>query len=252
MPIAIVKKKERLDKLLMDLGLVESRTKAQAVILSGTVYVNGQKADKPGHLIHPELPIEIKENTLPYVSRGGLKLVSALEKFNITPMDWVCVDIGASTGGFTDCLLQHGAKKVYAIDVGYGQLDMKLRKDLRVVMMEKVNARYLSPSDFSEPADLVTIDVSFISLKHILPAAKELLKNTGQLLALVKPQFEAGRKEIAKGGVVKDPKVREKCVQDVIEFAGNSGFQINYTTESPVHGPAGNIEYFLWAAKKIS
>jgi 23S rRNA (cytidine1920-2'-O)/16S rRNA (cytidine1409-2'-O)-methyltransferase len=252
MPIAIAKKKERLDKLLTDLGLVESRTKAQAVILSGTVYVNGQKADKPGHLIHPELPIEIKGNNLPYVSRGGLKLVSALEKFNISPMGWVCVDIGASTGGFTDCLLQHSAKKVYAIDVGYGQLDMKLRKDSRVIMMEKMNARYLNQSNIPEQMDLATIDVSFISLKHILPAAKELLKNTGQLLALIKPQFEAGRKEIAKGGVVKDPKVREKCVQEIIEFAGNSGFQIKDTMESPVHGPAGNIEYFLWAEKVIS
>lgn len=249
MPMVVTKKKERLDKLLVDLGLVETRTKAQALILSGTVYVNGQKSDKPGYLINSELPIEIKGNPLPYVSRGGLKLVSALDQFDITPTDWVCVDIGASTGGFTDCLLQHGAKKVYAVDVGYGQLDMKLRNDPRVVLMEKVNARYLTKQDIPESMDLATIDVSFISLKHILPVAKELLKNGGKLLALVKPQFEAGRKEIAKGGVVKDPKVRENVLQEIVEFAKSIGFQIQGTMESPVHGPAGNVEFLLWAKK---
>ena len=245
----MTKKKERLDKVLLDLGLVETRTKAQAIILSGIVYVNGQKVDKSGTLVNPETPIQIKGERIPYVSRGGLKLESALKKFNIGVTGLICMDIGVSTGGFSDCLLQKGAKKIYAVDVGYGQVDNKLRNDTRVVIIEKTNARYLTANEIPEGVDFITIDVSFISLKHIIPVAKEFLKENGILLPLVKPQFEAGKKDVQKGGVVKDPNIREKVLNEMIEFIHNSDFAIQGSMECPVHGPAGNIEYFILAEK---
>ena len=243
-------KKERLDVLLCQNERVETRTKAQALILSGIVYVNGQKADKAGTKYPLDATIEIRGNTLPYVSRGGLKLEAALDAFKIDVHGFICADIGASTGGFTDCLLQHGAIKVYAVDVGYGQLDQKLRQDPRVVVMEEINARYLDSSVFSESVDLMTVDVSFISLKLVLPAVIPMIKAGGQLLALVKPQFEAGRIEISKGeGVITDPVIRQRVLDDIKTVLSDSGFKVLESMDCPVHGPAGNIEFLLWSQK---
>ncbi len=245
---AVQPKKERLDKLVHDQGLAESRSRAQALILAGVVYVNGQKSTKAGVLIPSDAKIELQGMPIPYVSRGGLKLEAALKGFNINPQGWVCGDIGASTGGFTDCLLQNGAAKVYAVDVGYGQLDVKLRNDPRVIVMEKVNARYLDIQQIQETLDLVTIDVSFISLKLVIPAITPLLKPGGYLLALVKPQFEAGRKEIDKGsGVIRDPVIRKAILDDIRNFTTHIGYHLLGDMESPVHGPSGNVEFLLWA-----
>ncbi len=238
-----MKIKKRLDVLLTEKGLVESRSKAQAVIMAGQVYVDGQKADKPGISYEETVDIEVRGESCPYVSRGGLKLEKALRDFGVDPTGFVCSDSGASTGGFTDCLLQQGASKVFAIDVGYGQLDWKIRSDPRVVVMERTNIRYVTPEDLGEPLDLSVIDVSFISLKIVLPAIKALLKPTGQVLCLIKPQFEAGREKVGKKGVVREPETHKQVLDDFVELANTLHFTILGLTFSPVKGPEGNIEF---------
>lgn len=238
-----MKHKERLDVLLVSLGLAESRAKAQATIMAGEVYVNGQKADKSGMEVDITSNVEVRGSACPYVSRGGLKLEKALRNFGVDPTGYVCSDSGASTGGFTDCLLQQGASKVFAIDVGYGQLAWKIRNDPRVVVMERTNIRYVTPEDLGEPLDLSVIDVSFISLSLVLPVVKTLLKPTGQVLCLIKPQFEAGKDKVGKKGVVRDPAVHEEVLQNFITLAKSLGFTIRNLTFSPVKGPEGNIEF---------
>lgn len=239
-----MKVKKRLDVLLVERGLSENRTKAQAVIMSGLVDVNGQRADKPGVSYEETVGIQIRGAACPYVSRGGLKLEKALRDFGVHPVDYVCSDSGASTGGFTDCLLQQGAKKVFAIDVGYGQLDWKIRNDPRVVVMERTNIRYVTPEDLGEPLDLSVVDVSFISLKIVLPAIKNLLKpGQGQVLCLIKPQFEAGREKVGKKGVVREPETHKEVLDGFVTLAGELGFTILGLTFSPVKGPEGNIEF---------
>ena len=238
-----MKIKKRLDVLLTEQLYADSRAKAQAIIMAGQVYVNGQKADKPGTAYEETVEIEVRGVTCPYVSRGGLKLEKALRDFGVKPEGFVCSDSGASTGGFTDCLLQQGAKKVFAIDVGYGQLDWKIRSDDRVVVMERTNIRYVTPEDLGEPLDLSVIDVSFISLKIVLPAIKQLLKPTGQVLCLIKPQFEAGKEKVGKKGVVRDPDTHKEVLDNFIALANELGFIILGLTFSPVKGPEGNIEF---------
>lgn len=239
-----MKNKERLDVLLVERGYFESRAKAQAVIMSGDVYVDGQKADKAGASYEREANIEVRGSVCPYVSRGGLKLEKALRDFGVDPTDYVCSDSGASTGGFTDCLLQKGAKKVYAIDVGYGQLAWKIRNDPRVVTMERTNIRYVTPDQLGEPLDLSVVDVSFISLKLVLPAIKALLApERGQVLCLIKPQFEAGKEKVGKKGVVRDPAVHLEVLEEFVALAKSLNFTILNLTFSPVKGPEGNIEF---------
>ena len=238
-----MKHKERLDVLLVSLGLAESRAKAQATIMAGEVYVNGQKADKSGMEVDITSNVEVRGSACPYVSRGGLKLEKALRNFGVDPTGYVCSDSGASTGGFTDCLLQQGASKVFAIDVGYGQLAWKIRNDPRVVVMERTNIRYVTPEDLGEKLDLSVIDVSFISLGLVLPVVKTLLKPTGQVLCLIKPQFEAGKEKVGKKGVVRDPAVHEEVLQNFISLAKSLDFTIRNLTFSPVKGPEGNIEF---------
>lgn len=238
-----MKNKERLDVLLVSRGLCESRSKAQAVIMSGEVYVEGQKADKAGAEFPVEAQIEVRGHACPYVSRGGLKLEKALRDFGVDPTGFVCSDSGASTGGFTDCLLQQGAAKVFAIDVGYGQLAWKIRSDPRVVVMERTNIRYVTPEELGETLDLSVIDVSFISLRIVLPAIQKLLKPTGQVLCLIKPQFEAGKEKVGKKGVVRDPAVHQEVLQDFVALADSLHFTIRDLTFSPVKGPEGNIEF---------
>ncbi len=238
-----MKNKKRLDVLLTDLGYADSRSKAQAIIMSGLVYVNGQKADKPGISYEETVGIEVRGAVCPYVSRGGLKLEKALRDFGVKPEGFVCSDSGASTGGFTDCLLQQGARKVFAIDVGYGQLDWKIRSDPRVVVMERTNIRYVTPEQLGEPLDLSVVDVSFISLKIVLPAIKALLKPTGQVLCLIKPQFEAGKDKVGKKGVVRDPQTHQEVLDQFVALAHELGFHILGLTFSPVKGPEGNIEF---------
>ena len=238
-----MKHKDRLDVLLVSRGLAETRTKAQAIIMSGDVYVGGQKADKPGMSYEDTVEIEVRGQACPYVSRGGLKLEKALRDFGVDPTGYVCSDSGASTGGFTDCLLQQGAAKVFAIDVGYGQLAWKIRQDPRVVCMERTNIRYVQPEDLGEPLDLSVVDVSFISLKIVLPAIARLLKPTGQVLCLIKPQFEAGKEKVGKKGVVRDPAVHQEVLEHFVALADELGFTIRNLTFSPVKGPEGNIEF---------
>ena len=238
-----MKIKKRLDVLLTEQGYADSRSKAQAIIMSGQVYVEGQKADKPGISYEENVSIEVRGESCPYVSRGGLKLEKALRDFGVKPDGYVCSDSGASTGGFTDCLLQQGAKKVFAIDVGYGQLDWKIRSDPRVVVMERTNIRYVTPEDLGEPLDLSVIDVSFISLKIVLPAIKQLLKPEGQVLCLIKPQFEAGREKVGKKGVVRDPEIHKEVLDTFVSLADQLEFTILGLTFSPVKGPEGNIEF---------
>ncbi|MBQ6997075.1 MAG: TlyA family RNA methyltransferase [Oscillospiraceae bacterium] len=235
--------KKRLDVLLTERGFFDSRSKAQAIIMAGQVYVDGQKADKPGISYEETVDIEVRGESCPYVSRGGLKLEKALRDFGVDPTGFVCSDSGASTGGFTDCLLQQGASKVFAIDVGYGQLDWKIRSDPRVVVMERTNIRYVTPEDLGEALDLSVIDVSFISLKIVLPAIKALLKATGQVLCLIKPQFEAGREKVGKKGVVRDPETHKQVLDDFVALAHQLDFTILGLTFSPVKGPEGNIEF---------
>ena len=238
-----MKVKKRLDVLLTEAGYADSRSKAQAIIMSGQVYVNGQKADKPGVSYEETVELEVRGAVCPYVSRGGLKLEKALRDFGVKPVGYVCSDSGASTGGFTDCLLQQGAKKVFAIDVGYGQLDWKIRSDERVVVMERTNIRYVTPEDLGEPLDLSVIDVSFIGLEIVLPTIKTLLKPTGQVLCLIKPQFEAGKENVGKKGVVRDPKIHKMVLDNFVSLVDGLGFKILGLTFSPVKGPEGNIEF---------
>ena len=238
-----MKIKKRLDVLLTEQGYADTRSKAQAIIMAGQVYVNGQKADKPGISYEETVQLEVRGDVCPYVSRGGLKLEKALRDFGVKPEGYVCSDSGASTGGFTDCLLQQGAKKVFAIDVGYGQLDWKIRSDPRVVVMERTNIRYVTPEQLGEPLDLSVIDVSFISLKIVLPTIKTLLKPTGQVLCLIKPQFEAGKDKVGKKGVVRDPATHQEVLDSFVSLAHDQGFKILGLTFSPVKGPEGNIEF---------
>ena len=238
-----MKVKKRLDVLLTERGHADTRTKAQAIIMSGLVYVDGQKADKPGVSYGETVDIEVRSGSCPYVSRGGLKLEKALRDFGVKPEGFVCSDSGASTGGFTDCLLQQGASKVFAIDVGYGQLDWKIRSDPRVVVMERTNVRYVTPEQLGEPLDLSVVDVSFISLKIVLPVIKTFLKPTGQVLCLIKPQFEAGKEKVGKKGVVRDPETHKEVLDSFVELAKSLEFKILGLTFSPVKGPEGNIEF---------
>ena len=242
--------KERLDVLLVKKGLAPSREKAKAVIMAGSVYVDGQKEDKAGSVFDEEsAQIEVRGHALPYVSRGGLKLEKALKVFPITLTDKICMDIGASTGGFTDCMLQNGAAKVYSVDVGYGQLDWKLRQDDRVVCMEKTNFRYMTPEDIPDVLDFASVDVSFISLDKILTPAYALLKEQGEMVPLIKPQFEAGREKVGKKGVVRDPKVHEEVISRIVRHADEVSFEVLDLSYSPIRGPEGNIEYLIHLRK---
>ena len=245
-----MKNKKRLDVLLTEKGYAETRSKAQAIIMSGLVYVEGQKADKPGVSYEESAAIEVRSGGCPYVSRGGLKLEKALRDFEIHPDGYVCSDSGASTGGFTDCLLQQGASKVFAIDVGYGQLDWKIRSDPRVVVMERTNVRYVTPEQLGEPLDLSVVDVSFISLKIVLPVIRTFLKPTGQVVCLIKPQFEAGREKVGKNGVVRDPQTHKEVLDDFLALTDRLGFTVLGLTFSPVKGPEGNIEFLAHLTKE--
>lgn len=244
--------KERLDVLLVNRGLAPSREKAKAMIMEGNVFVENQREDKAGSMFDVESAIEIKGNTLKYVSRGGLKLEKAMTHFGITLDGKVCMDIGASTGGFTDCMLQNGASKVYAVDVGYGQFAWKLRQDPRVVCMEKTNIRYVTPQDIDDALDFASVDVSFISLTKVLGPARELLKDGGEMVCLIKPQFEAGREKVGKKGVVREKSVHEEVIVKVIDFAIEQGFYIKNLEYSPIKGPEGNIEYLVYIRKEAS
>ena len=241
--------KTRLDVLLVERGLQESRQKAQTTIMSGLVFVNNQRVDKPGTAVANDAEIEVRGNVLPYVSRGGLKLEKAMKSFGLTLTGMTCADIGASTGGFTDCMLQNGAVKVYAVDVGYGQLDWKLRNDPRVVCMERTNARYLTHEQIPDELDFASIDVSFISLRLILPAVNGLLREGGHVACLVKPQFEAGREKVGKKGVVRDASVHREVLENFLNHAKESGFTVLDITYSPIRGPEGNIEYLGYLEK---
>ena len=241
--------KTRLDVLLTERGLLDSRQKAQATIMSGIVIVNGQRVDKVGTAVSNDALIEIRGTTLPYVSRGGLKLEKAMQTFPLTLTGKICADIGASTGGFTDCMLQNGAKKVYAVDVGYGQLDWKLRNDARVVCMERTNARYLTHEEIPEELDFASVDVSFISLKLIFPALYGLLREGGEIACLIKPQFEAGREKVGKKGVVRDPAVHLEVLEHFLIHAKENHFTVLGITYSPIRGPEGNIEYLGFLRK---
>lgn len=238
--------KKRLDVLLVEKGLIETRQKAQALIMAGQVYVKGQKVDKAGTPTDPEVPIEVRGEGLRYVSRGGLKLEKAMSLWPITLENTVCGDIGASTGGFTDCMLQNGAGKVYAVDVGYGQLAWKLRSDPRVVCLERTNARYLTHEEIPDELDFASVDVSFISLNLILPALRGLMKPTAQVVCLIKPQFEAGREKVGKKGVVRDREVHLEVLEHFLDHARAAGFGVLDLTWSPIRGPEGNIEYLGW------
>lgn len=242
--------KKRLDLLMVERALAPSREKAKAYIMSGDVYVNGQKEDKAGTMFQETVKIEVRGNTLPYVSRGGLKLEKAMNNFGVSLEGKVSMDVGASTGGFTDCMLQNGAVKVYSIDVGYGQLDWGLRNDPRVVCMEKTNIRYVTPQDIADRLDFASVDVSFISLTKVLGPARELLNDNGEMVCLIKPQFEAGREKVGKKGVVRDKAVHEEVIHKVIDFAMEIGFHILNLEYSPIKGPEGNIEYLVYIRKE--
>jgi|SRR5699024_5842034 len=237
--------KERLDVLLVNLGFAPSREKAKAIIMAGQVYVKGQKEDKAGSMFDPYAPIEVRGNTLKYVSRGGLKLEKSIKNFNLSLDGKVCMDVGASTGGFTDCMLQNGAVKVFAVDVGHGQLAWKLRQDNRVICMERTNIRYVTPEQIGEPIDFVSIDVSFISLTKVLEPVKALMSPRGQVVCLIKPQFEAGREKVGKKGVVREKSTHQEVIEKVIAYAKGIGFAICNLEFSPIKGPEGNIEYLL-------
>ncbi len=241
--------KKRLDCLLFEQGLAQSREKARAMIMAGNVYVDNQKSDKHGTMLPLTAKIEVRGAALPYVSRGGLKLEKAMEQFPISLENKVCMDIGASTGGFTDCMLQNGARKVYAIDVGYGQLAWKLRTDARVVNLERTNVRYLTDEQVPEPVDFFSVDVSFISLCLVLPVARKFLADGGQAVCLIKPQFEAGRGKVGKKGVVREPSIHVEVVEKIVHFVLENGFSVEGLTFSPVKGPEGNIEYLAFLSK---
>ena len=236
-------KKQRLDQLVFDLGLTPSRERARTSIMAGLVYVDGQKADKPGTAVSPESHIELRGNAVPWVSRGGLKLEKALREFACRPEGLCCIDCGASTGGFTDVLLHNGARKVYAVDVGYGQLAWSLRNDARVVCMERTNIRYVTREQIPEDLDLAVMDLSFISLRLVLPEVRRLLREDGQIICLIKPQFEAGREHVGKKGVVRDPAVHRDVLERFLKFAGEQQFDVLGMSFSPIRGPEGNIEY---------
>ena len=242
----VKEKKERLDVLLVQRGLAPSREKAKAVIMAGEVFVDNQREDKAGQTFPKSVQIEVRGKKMKYVSRGGYKLERAMEVFPIELQDAVCMDVGSSTGGFTDCMLQKGAKYVYAIDVGTNQLAWSLRQDERVCSMEKTNIRYVTPEDIGEPVDFVSIDVAFISLTKVLGPAKELLKVGGEMVCLIKPQFEAGKDKVGKKGVVRDPHVHEEVIETVMNYALSLGFHILGLDHSPIRGPEGNIEYLLY------
>ena len=239
-------KKVRLDQLVFDLGLTESRERAKTTIMSGHVFVNGQRADKPGMSVAPDAKVEIHGDALPFVSRGGYKLDKALKVFPVDPAGKTCVDCGASTGGFTDVLLQHSAAKVYSVDVGYGQLAWKLRNDDRVINLERTNLRYVTDEQIPELMDIAVMDVSFISIKLVLPAVQRLLKDDADVICLIKPQFEAGREEVGKKGVVRDRKVHEEVVHGILDFAPTIGLSVQGLDFSPIKGPEGNIEYICY------
>lgn len=241
--------KERLDVLLVKRNLAESREKAKAIIMSGNVFVEGEREDKAGTMFSDEVQIEIKGHTLPYVSRGGLKLEKAVANFDVDLEGKVCTDVGSSTGGFTDCMLQNGARKVFAIDVGRGQLAWKLRQDERVVCMEKTNIRYVTPEDLGEEIDFSSIDVSFISLTKVLLPIRNYLKENGQIVALIKPQFEAGREKVGKKGVVREKSTHHEVIEMVVSYAVSIGFKVLNIEFSPIKGPEGNIEYLLHIQK---
>ncbi len=242
-------KKLRLDLLLAERGLAESREKAQAIIFAGQVLVNGQKQDKAGAIVPEDAEIRILGETLRYVGRGGLKLEAALKEFAVLVLGKTALDVGASTGGFTDCLLQHGAQKVYAVDVGYGQLAWKLRQDPRVVVIERVNIRDLSSSLVPEPVDLAVIDVSFISLEKVIPPVLNFLKPAAEIVALIKPQFEVGREQVGKGGIVRDEAARTTAVKKVEDFIRGLGFEVKGIIPSPITGQDGNVEFLIYANK---
>lgn len=241
--------KERIDVLLVEKGFFESREKAKASIMAGVVYANEQKIDKAGEEVSIDAKLEVRENICPYVSRGGLKLEKAVKFFGVNLKDKVCMDIGASTGGFTDCMLQNGAKKVFSVDVGYGQFAWKLRQDERVVCMERTNIRYVTDEQIGEKLDFASIDVSFISLTKVLPVAFNLLKGDGEVVALIKPQFEAGREQVGKKGVVRDSKVHKEVIEKIIAFSESIGFCVKNLSFSPIKGPEGNIEFLLYLGK---
>ncbi len=244
--------KERLDVLLVNRGLAPSREKAKAIIMSGIVFVDGQREDKAGSNFDDKVQIEIKGSTLKYVSRGGLKLEKAMANFDVELNGKICMDVGSSTGGFTDCMLQNGAVKVYAVDVGNGQLDWKLRQDDRVVCMEKTNIRYVTPEQVEDKIEFSSIDVSFISLTKVLLPVRELLSDKGEVVCLIKPQFEAGREKVGKKGVVRDISVHKEVIHKVIDYAEEIGFKVCNLDYSPIKGPEGNIEYLLHISKDIN
>jgi 23S rRNA (cytidine1920-2'-O)/16S rRNA (cytidine1409-2'-O)-methyltransferase len=244
--------KQRLDLLLVERGFFPTREKAKTNIMAGLVFINNQRVDKPGALVAMEASIRVQGDAIPYVSRGGLKLAKAIEAFQLALQDKIVLDIGASTGGFTDCALQNGAQKVYAVDVGYGQLAWKLRQHPQVVNLERTNIRYLEADKLGEPADLATIDASFISLTLVLPKAVELIKASGEILALIKPQFEAGKEKVGKKGVVRDPAVHKEVILKVLNLALILGLKIKGLDFSPITGPEGNIEYLAYLVKDIS
>ncbi|MEY8392494.1 TlyA family RNA methyltransferase [Lachnospiraceae bacterium 45-W7] len=241
--------KERLDVLLVQRGLAPSREKAKIMIMEGNVFAAGQREDKAGTFFDDKISIEVRGNTLKYVSRGGLKLEKAIKHFNISLGGKICMDIGASTGGFTDCMLQNGAQKVYALDVGYGQFAWKLRQDDRVICMEKTNIRYVKPEDLADVLDFASADVSFISLTKVLPAAWDLLSSQGEMVCLIKPQFEAGREKVGKKGVVRDAAVHREVIEKILAFAQELGFAVKALEFSPIKGPEGNIEYLVYIRK---
>lgn len=247
-----MKEKKRLDTLVYELGYAQSREKAKALIMSGNVYVDNQKSDKPGTSYDETAVIEVRGKGIKYVSRGGLKLEKAINTFDISLKDKICMDIGASTGGFTDCMLQNGAKKVYSIDVGYGQLDWKLRTDNRVINLERTNIRYITEKEVPEEIDFFSVDVSFISLCLVLPVAKKFMKDTARAVCLIKPQFEAGRENVGKKGVVRDYKIHIEVINKIKNFVINNGFDVLGLDYSPVKGPEGNIEYLMYLCKSES
>lgn len=245
--------KERLDVILVNQGHAPSREKAKAIIMSGNVYVNGQKEDKAGSQFdESKIQLEVRGSQLKYVSRGGLKLEKAMESWGISLEGSICMDIGASTGGFTDCMLQNGAVKVYSVDVGHGQLAWKLRNDERVVCMEKTNFRYMVPGDIEDALDFASVDVSFISLTKILIPARNLLKDGGRMVCLIKPQFEAGKDKVGKKGVVRERRVHEEVVRKILDYADSIGFEVMDLEYSPIKGPEGNIEYLMYIQKNAS
>ena len=242
-------KKERLDILLVEKGIFTSRERAKTSIMAGKIFVDGQRVDKAGEKVSVDADIIFKGQEIPYVSRGGLKLEKAMKEFGISLENKTCMDIGASTGGFTDCMLQNGAKKVFSIDVGYGQFAWKLRTDPRVVCMERTNIRYVTPDDIGEPVDFASIDVSFISLKKIMPATINLLSNEGEVVALIKPQFEAGKEKVGKKGVVRDINVHKEVVKSIVDYLYSESLNILSVSYSPIKGPEGNIEYLVYFTK---